>query len=66
VFNRLPARVERIVPAGAHMRVIVDCGFPLVALLSAREIQDLVLAEGVMVTAHFKVNAPHLLRHAKP
>ncbi len=65
-FNRLPARVQRIVPAGAHVRVIVDCGFPLVALVAHREVEDLGLSEGVAVTAHFKATAPHLLRHGKP
>src|SRR5262245_5500372 len=65
-FNRLPARVARMVPAGAQVRVVVDCGFPLVALLSARAVRDLALEEGATVTAHFKVSAPHLLRHPKP
>ena len=65
-FNRLPARVLRIVPAGAHVRVIVDCGFPLVALVTQREVEDLALREGVDVTAHFKATAPHLLKHGKP
>ncbi|HYB40326.1 MAG TPA: ABC transporter ATP-binding protein [Candidatus Methylomirabilis sp.] len=65
-FNRLPARVQRIVPAGPHARVIVDCGFPLVALVTQREVEELGLGEGVAVTAHFKVTAPHLLRHGKP
>ena len=65
-FNRLPARVQRIVPAGAHRRVIVDCGFPLVAFVTQREVEDLALREGVVVTAHFKATAPHLLKHGKP
>ncbi len=65
-FNRLPARVQRIVPAGAHVRVIVDCGFPLVALVARREVEDLGLSEGAAVTAHFKATAPHLLKHGKP
>ncbi len=65
-FNRLPARVVRMVPAGAHWRVVVDCGFPLVALLSSREARDLSLGDGAEVTAHFKATAPHLLRHAEP
>jgi ABC-type Fe3+/spermidine/putrescine transport system ATPase subunit len=65
-FNRLRAHVLRIVPAGAHSRVMVDCGFPLVALVTRREIEDLGLREGVDVTAHFKASAPHLLKHAKP
>jgi ABC-type Fe3+/spermidine/putrescine transport system ATPase subunit len=66
VFNRLPARVQRIVPAGAHARVMVDCGFPLVALVTRREIEDLGLRDGAPVTAHFKASAPHLLKHGKP
>jgi len=65
-FNRLPARVVRIVPTGAHARVTVDCSVPLVALVTPREIEDLSLHEGALVTAHFKATAPHLLRHAKP
>src|SRR5262249_8173742 len=64
-FNRLPARVQRIVPAGPHARVMIDCGFPLVALVTHRELEDLELHEGAVVTAHFKASAPHLLRHAK-
>ncbi len=65
-FNRLPARVQRIIPAGAHLRVIVDCGFQLVALVTHREVEDLGVREGLAVTAHFKATAPHLLRHGKP
>jgi ABC-type Fe3+/spermidine/putrescine transport system ATPase subunit len=65
-FNRLPARVQRVVPAGAHVRVIVDCGFPLVAMVTHREVEDLGLREGAAVTAHFKATAPHLLRHGTP
>ncbi|HEV8437643.1 MAG TPA: ABC transporter ATP-binding protein [Methylomirabilota bacterium] len=65
-FNRLPARVQRIVAAGPHVRVIVDCGFPLVALVTRRSVEDLGLRDGVIVTAHFKSTAAHLLRHGKP
>jgi ABC-type Fe3+/spermidine/putrescine transport system ATPase subunit len=65
-FNRLPARVHRIVSTGPHARVMVDCGFPLVALVTHRELEDLELREGDVVTAHFKTSAPHLLRHGKP
>jgi len=65
-FNRLPARVQRIVAAGTHARVMVDCGFPLMALVTRREIEDLALREGASVTAHFKASAPHLLKHGKP
>ena len=65
-FNRLGGRVQRIVPAGPHVRVIVDCGFPLVALVTRRSIEEMGLGDGSPITAHFKSTAPHLLRHGKP
>jgi tungstate transport system ATP-binding protein len=65
-FNRLAGRIHRVAPAGPHVRVIVDCGFPLVALLTRRMVEDMRLEEGAPVTAHFKSTAPHLLKHGKP
>ncbi|MEX2224155.1 MAG: ABC transporter ATP-binding protein [Candidatus Rokuibacteriota bacterium] len=65
-FNRLGGRVQRLVPNGPHVRVIIDCGFPLVALVTQRSVEELGFAPGSPVTAHFKATAPHLLRHAKP
>ncbi len=63
--NRLPGTVTRLIPAGPHVRVIIDCGFPLAALVTHRSVEDLRLAEGVTVTAQFKATAPHLLRSRK-
>ncbi len=65
-FNRLGGTVQRLVPSGPHVRVVIDCGFPLVALVTQRSVDDLGFAAGSPVTAHFKATAPHLLRHAKP
>jgi molybdopterin-binding protein len=65
-FNRLGGRVQRLVPSGPHVRVVIDCGFPLIALVTQRSVEDLGFAPGAPVTAHFKATAPHLLRHAKP
>jgi tungstate transport system ATP-binding protein len=64
-FNRLGGRVQRLVPSGPHVRVIIDCGFPLVALVTQRSVEELGFAAGSPVTAHFKATAPHLLRHGK-
>ena len=64
-FNRLAGRVQRIGPGGALVRVIVDCGFPLVALVARRAMEEMSLRDGAPVTAHFKPSAPHLLRHGK-
>jgi ABC-type sugar transport system ATPase subunit len=65
-FNRLGGKVLRLVPSGLHVRVIIDCGFPLVALVTQRSVEELGFTVDSPVTAHFKATAPHLLRHAKP
>jgi tungstate transport system ATP-binding protein len=64
--NHLRGRVVRVAAAGAHVRVTIDCGFPIVALVTQRSVDEMGLAAGSSVTAHFKATAPHLLRHAKP
>ena len=56
----------RMAASGPHVRVTIDCGFPLVALVTQRSADDLRLSPGRPVTAHFKATAPHLLRHCKP
>ncbi len=60
--NRLAGTVAQVLAAGSQARVVVDCGFPLVALVTNRSIEELGLAEGVSVTASFKATAPHLIR----
>jgi tungstate transport system ATP-binding protein len=64
--NHLGGHVVRMTPSGAHVRVTIDCGFPLVALVTQRSAEELGFAPGRPVLAHFKATAPHLLRHAKP
>jgi len=56
----------RLAQSGPHVRVTIDCGFPLVALVTQRSVTEMGLAPGSPVTAHFKATAAHLLRHAKP
>jgi tungstate transport system ATP-binding protein len=65
--NHLAGRVVRILPSGPHLRVTVDCGFVLAALVTHRSAESLRLGEGVPVVAQFKATAPHLLRpgHAR-
>jgi len=64
--NRLKGAVARLHPVGLHVRVAVDCGFPLTALVTHRAVEELALAEGVEVTVQFKATAPHLLVRSKP
>jgi molybdopterin-binding protein len=63
--NRLKGAVARLHPVGLHVRVAVDCGFPLTALVTHRAVEELALAEGVEVTVQFKATAPHLLFRTK-
>jgi tungstate transport system ATP-binding protein len=59
--NRLTGRVERTTPQGPLVRVVVDCGFPLVALITRASARELDLQEGKAVTVAFKASAVHLI-----
>jgi tungstate transport system ATP-binding protein len=60
--NHLPATVSEITASTAGVRVVVDCGFPLVTLVTPRAVTELGLARGVPVVATFNASAPHLIR----
>jgi molybdopterin-binding protein len=64
--NHLDGAIVRLARSGPHVRVTIDCGFPLVALVTQRSAREMALEPGSQVTAHFKATAPHLLHHAKP
>jgi molybdate transport system ATP-binding protein len=59
--NRLPARVRSIVPEGAMVRIGLDCGFSLTALVTRPACEELGLRPGESVTALLKVPAIHLI-----
>jgi tungstate transport system ATP-binding protein len=59
--NHLHGRVSRITPLGAQVRVVVDCGFPLVALITKQSLEDLQLKVGDEAIALFKASAVHLI-----
>jgi tungstate transport system ATP-binding protein len=59
--NRLQGRIQRMTRQGPLVRVVLDCGFPLVALITRASALDLELAEGQLVTAAFKASAVHLI-----
>ena len=60
--NHLPARVTRVVPSGPYVRIDLDAGFVLVALVTRRAQEELALAPGTEVVATFKAAAVHLIR----
>jgi molybdate transport system ATP-binding protein len=56
--NRLPGTVKTVARDGAMMRVDLDCGFPLAALLTVQASEEMALQPGSRVMAVIK--APHL------
>lgn len=59
--NRLDARVSSIVPEGPLVRVGLDCGFSLTALVTRPASEELGLRVGETVTALLKAPAIHLI-----
>src|SRR6266852_1498699 len=56
--NRLPATVRSVNRQGPLVRIDLDCGFPLIALLTKQACEELALAENDRVIA--LVKAPHI------
>lgn len=63
--NRLAGVVTRVSASTPYVRVVVDCGFPLVAAVTPRSVSDLGLSPGTCVTAVFKASAAHLIVHRR-
>jgi molybdopterin-binding protein len=64
--NRLGGRVARLAASGAHLRLTIDCGVLIEALVTHRSAEEMGLAPGSEVTVVFKATAPHLLRPPAP
>ncbi|MDP6402954.1 MAG: ABC transporter ATP-binding protein [SAR202 cluster bacterium] len=65
-LNRLRGPIVRIVPQGALARVEVDCGFPLVSLVTRESVLNLELSPGAHVLAAFKATGIHVIRRSHP
>jgi molybdate transport system ATP-binding protein len=59
--NRLAGSVRAVAPLGALVRLELDCGFPLSALVTRSALADLHLAPGAPVVAAIKAGAVHLI-----
>ena len=59
--NRLTGRITSLVREGPMVRVGLDCGFALTALVTRPAAEELGLAEGGTVTAMLKAPALHLI-----
>ncbi len=64
--NQLTGTIHSLTPEGALVRVEVDCGFPLKALLTKSAQNDLSLVKNTPVTVLIKVPQIHLIPHGIP
>jgi molybdate transport system ATP-binding protein len=62
--NRIAGCVRAVIAEGALARVELDCGFPLVALVTAQSAAELALGEGENVSAVVKATSVHLAAHS--
>lgn len=60
--NCYNGKITQVASLGPLRRLKVDCGFPLVALVTKRSAEELDLAEGRPVYATFKATAVHVIR----
>ncbi|MFC1869877.1 ABC transporter ATP-binding protein [Chloroflexota bacterium] len=60
--NSILGEITRVVLSGSLVHVEVDCGFPLVALLTKKSTEELNLKRGGQVYASFKATAIHIIK----
>lgn len=61
IRNRLQGTIRQLTPQGPLMRVVIDCGFPVVALITRLSAQEMGLRPDQPVAASFKATAVHLI-----
>ena len=59
--NSFAARIVRMEPIGRRTRLVLDCGFPLIAHVTRQSARDLSLSVDDQIVASFKATVPHLL-----
>ena len=60
--NTFAGRIVRIIPLGLFYKICLDCGFSLVAYVTAPSMENLALEEGKPVFASVKATAVHLIK----
>jgi tungstate transport system ATP-binding protein len=61
VRNQLNGRITKIIPYGPFVRITIDCGFLLTALITRRSCSELGFGVGTSVVAGVKASAIHVL-----
>lgn len=61
--NRLMGNIAKMIIQGPLVKIVVDCGFPLTALITRQSAREMKLDVGTAVVATFKASAVHLIAH---
>ena len=64
--NRLEGTVTAVTPEGPLVRIRLDCGFALSALVTRQACRDLGIVEGEVLTAFVKTPSVHLIARGTP
>lgn len=59
--NHFPGSIARLSSMGPTVRAEVDCGFPIVAIVTRRSVDDLDMRIGMQVHASFKASGVHVI-----
>lgn len=60
--NKYKATIVEIISLGSTLKIYLDCGFPLISLVTKRSADELELEVGKTVVASFKATAVHVIR----
>ena len=60
--NVFEAKVQKIIRQGFFYKLMLDCGFTLVAYITIPSCEDLGICEGSAIAASFKATAVHVMR----
>jgi tungstate transport system ATP-binding protein len=63
--NIFEAKVSKIIRQGFYNKLILDCGFPLVAYITIPSFEDLGITQGATMIASFKATSVHIIRREK-
>lgn len=59
--NQLTGNIVKVFTIDSQVKVTIDCGFPLIALITKRSWEDLALSVGQTVIASFKASSVRLI-----
>ncbi len=60
--NVFAAKIQKVVRQAFFYRILLECGFPVVAYVTVSSFEDLGMREGSMLAMSFKATAVHVMR----